>query len=428
MLSLKFATIIIAKGDIMKKKLSDYSDISGISKYDFWSYCADNDMWYEDEKEILPIPLAKSEIVKDLTCEIKIDHYLYREQNWEEASPENELEEYVQYLTGKENGADSFSSVILLRTPKQDLHICISPEGMWFLNCFLTQLETQNFSAEYIEQWFDLKFIAWTDKNNNARLVVHSYMDGYKFLQTIFDITINRDILISKLKNIIDIWKRKVYTTIKKIAKPSNLRYDYALDKFFPQLKLLSYLMLHSIEKGDLIAVKQLLKEDIDINFTIQGETPLCKACETPHLEIVKTLIKAGADVNLPADRGVTPLMVACLYKQKDIIVELLNNGADIKKISEFGGAMSHAVGNHSIPEIIKLLIKAGADLNERNSIEFDETPLMCACRLGKVDIAKILIDAGADINIKNSLDYTALDIAKEEKNEELIKLLKNSK
>ncbi|MBO4674590.1 MAG: ankyrin repeat domain-containing protein [Elusimicrobiaceae bacterium] len=135
----------------------------------------------------------------------------------------------------------------------------------------------------------------------------------------------------------------------------------------------------------------------------------LLAAAEKGELEIVKALLQKGAKIDSSDSRGVTPLMRTCLYGHKHIIEELLHQGVDVKHISDFGGVLSHATGARGNPEIIKLLISAGADVHERNLIYENETPLFCACRVGRPDLAKILLEAGADVNAKNDLGNTPL-------------------
>ena len=169
-------------------------------------------------------------------------------------------------------------------------------------------------------------------------------------------------------------------------------------------------MLLAAAERGDLKTVKSLINQGVDVNTAGNDkETALYKACCTPHLSMVKTLVKAGADVDLGDERGVTPLMMACLYRHKEIVEYLLLCGADIKRVSDFGGVLSHAVGTGAKVEIVNLLIKKGADVNERAPIYDNETPLFCACRVGQPDLAKILLDAGADVNAKNDLASTPL-------------------
>ena len=59
----------------------------------------------------------------------------------------------------------------------------------------------------------------------------------------------------------------------------------------------------------------------------------------------------------------------------------------------------------------VKRLIKAGADVNAKNTIRGD-TALMIAAENGHTEVAAALIKAGADFNAKNTNGWTALLIA----------------
>ena len=91
-------------------------------------------------------------------------------------------------------------------------------------------------------------------------------------------------------------------------------------------------------------------------------------------IEIIKTLIKGGADVNDKANNGNTPLHEAAMH----------NDNANI----------------------IKELIKAGADINARNNHGF--TPLHSAARFSKsVEIIRTLIEEGASIYTEDIVERT---------------------
>ena len=89
-------------------------------------------------------------------------------------------------------------------------------------------------------------------------------------------------------------------------------------------------------------------------------------AAANGDLELVRALIKAGANVSLTNKLGTSALTEASLI------------GAG---------------------PVIDLLLKAGADPNTANPE--GETPLMAVARSGKVDAAQRLLEAGADINAR---------------------------
>jgi uncharacterized protein len=75
--------------------------------------------------------------------------------------------------------------------------------------------------------------------------------------------------------------------------------------------------LIPACERGHVEIVKELLKTDIDINHVNRlGWTALLEAIilsdgGPKHQEIVRLLVAAGADVNLPDGEGVTPLQHA---------------------------------------------------------------------------------------------------------------------
>ncbi len=61
----------------------------------------------------------------------------------------------------------------------------------------------------------------------------------------------------------------------------------------------------------------------------VTGTTPLTLAVQDGRIEVIKVLIKYGANVNLPTQQGWTPLHFASSHGQKEALEILLNNAAD---------------------------------------------------------------------------------------------------
>ena len=72
--------------------------------------------------------------------------------------------------------------------------------------------------------------------------------------------------------------------------------------------------------------------------------------------------------------------------------------------------------------EVVKLLSEYGAALDPRGRAS--ETPLLMVARLGHFEVVRELLDAGADATALNHWGESALDIAKEEEQEEVLELL----
>jgi len=97
--------------------------------------------------------------------------------------------------------------------------------------------------------------------------------------------------------------------------------------------------------QGDLALVKLLLSQGADVNSTdVNGHAPLHYATSPKCVEVVNTLIEAGADLNAkshPFAGGQTPLhLVAVKERCIEVAIALINAGADVLLTDAFGGTI----------------------------------------------------------------------------------------
>jgi len=128
--------------------------------------------------------------------------------------------------------------------------------------------------------------------------------------------------------------------------------------------------------------------------YSVDGFTPLGFATFFGQREVVKTLLKAGADVNAASRESmkVTPLASAAAAKQTQIARLLIEHGANVN---------ARAAGGH--------------------------IPLHEAAASGNVELVKLLIKNGVDVLAKTDDGKTPLDFAIEYKQPEVIELLEKS-
>ncbi|MGR3302530.1 MAG: ankyrin repeat domain-containing protein [Candidatus Scalindua sp.] len=110
-----------------------------------------------------------------------------------------------------------------------------------------------------------------------------------------------------------------------------------------------------------------------------------------------------------------------------NIIKLLIEMGADVNDVNEGGGyitktALHEAIKRNSL-DIVKILIENGANIETKNINKY--TPLQMAAKQGKTDIVEILIEKGADLDAVEHID-TALTMALEKGNYDIAKLLIN--
>ena len=125
------------------------------------------------------------------------------------------------------------------------------------------------------------------------------------------------------------------------------------------------------------------------------GATPLLRAAKALDAPAIAALLAKGADVSLANSRGITPIMAAAGLGSVD---------ADTR-----GFYLSDDTQQRSI-ESLKLLIKAGGDINSKDSRGL--TPLHEAARWGWNDVVQFLVANGADLNAKDNRGNTPIDSA----------------
>lgn len=174
---------------------------------------------------------------------------------------------------------------------------------------------------------------------------------------------------------------------------------------------------------GHLEIVRALLKAGADPNriSAYGNSSALTDAIKQNHVEVVHELVEAGANINAYVEDAGNALQYAIPTDNMDLIQFLLNAGADVNGLNWWGGNALHTAAVHGSPEILALIIRAGAGINV--ALKRDgETPLMTA--VAHSECLKLLLDAGADIHAKNKKKQTALDLA--QKYPESLKLLED--
>ena len=79
-----------------------------------------------------------------------------------------------------------------------------------------------------------------------------------------------------------------------------------------------------------------------------------------------------------------------------EVVAKLLNNGADPLWLDSDGKSALHNACGRSL-QVAEVLIHKGADIHAKEKFS-GFTPLLCACRFGREDIALMLIRHGANI------------------------------
>ena len=112
---------------------------------------------------------------------------------------------------------------------------------------------------------------------------------------------------------------------------------------------------------GSLEMTKQILEKDQDvINLNWSGFRPLHLAIEVGHANIVKELLKQGADIafRTPIENGsLTPLLYAADKCNSATIQELLCHGACIEDTDVQGNTALGAAASEDQASVVALLL-----------------------------------------------------------------------
>jgi len=123
----------------------------------------------------------------------------------------------------------------------------------------------------------------------------------------------------------------------------------------------------------------------------LQGSTPLLLASETSNLDVIKLLVEAKADPNIPTESGTTALMMTA------------GAGTDVQRAREPEERALAA-------QTAQFLVEHGAKVNVHG--QFGWTAVHAAAYQGQNDILSLLVKNGADINAKDDFGQTALSIS----------------
>lgn len=244
--------------------------------------------------------------------------------------------------------------------------------------------------------------------------------------------------------------------------------------------------LMEAADEGHIEMIRLLISKGADVNLqTKEGHSALTEATDEGFLEIVKLLVDKGAKVDGASASGWTPLMEAADEGHFEIMQYLVSRGANVNARREGGHTVLMEAVDEGHTDIARFLIQKGADVNAKTNIEwthFDSgkmitriesgwtalfeavheehadlvqllldngakiddgiewisydvkadkrikhegwTPLMEAVDNGHLPIAKLLVQQKADVNARTKAGLSALDIAKENDDQEMIKFI----
>jgi ankyrin repeat protein len=153
--------------------------------------------------------------------------------------------------------------------------------------------------------------------------------------------------------------------------------------------------LLYAADGDENMIVKYLVIErEVDVNFQYNGKTSLHCASRNGHFDVVKFLVKRGAEVNKQED--------------KTLLTAL------------------HYAGSRGFLKIIKFLIDNGANSNLRD--KQGKTCLHYSVIFGNVEVVKYLTEKVEDVNAADAEGETPISLAEKYKRDLVLEYLRNIK
>lgn len=206
------------------------------------------------------------------------------------------------------------------------------------------------------------------------------------------------------------------------------------------------------IETGNFHDLDLLLLQDPSVlrQATSHEVSPLLLACYYRKEQVIKTILKHStaitiheacavglardlekmlaqkpAVINEYAHHGFTPLGIAAHFGKEEILRILLRHRADpnLHSLNGFQVYPLHAALSSKFDGCSKMLVEAGAEVNvvQKGNI----TALHLAAQQGNIEMIILLLENGADITISTSTGSTAADLALEKGFKEIAEILK---
>ncbi|EGY19779.1 ankyrin-1 [Verticillium dahliae VdLs.17] len=140
---------------------------------------------------------------------------------------------------------------------------------------------------------------------------------------------------------------------------------------------------------------------------TTEEVTPLHVACMNGHADIVRLLLRHGADSSRRCSTHLTAFGLAVYNGSAEIVRMFLEFGASAEGSDDDDFFPVHLAAQAGHLDLLHLLISHGADVSARSKT--GRTTLYLAAAGGEMAVVKTLIEMGVDVNARDQFGHTAL-------------------
>ena len=197
--------------------------------------------------------------------------------------------------------------------------------------------------------------------------------------------------------------------------------------------------LMWAAAENNTAALSVLIEAGADVGGTSKGGvfTPFLFAVRAGHVDASRILLDAGADAHAAMNDGTSPLVLALINGHYELASFLLDRGADPNADGQGWTALHQiawtrrpntgfnlpgavATGGLNSLELVRKLVKMGADVNARQTREprdgfrnqlnrIGATPFLLAAKAVDLPLMRVLLELGADATIPTDDGTTAL-------------------
>ena len=171
-----------------------------------------------------------------------------------------------------------------------------------------------------------------------------------------------------------------------------------------------------------------------DLDFVIDGWSPLTAAISTGYKNMAEQFLNAGASVDFPSTFGKTPLMVCATKGHTAIACLLLDRGADVRRTAndkfnfERTYTALHYAARYGQYETAAVLLKHGAELLEASILwgNFEDLPICDSISFNHPQLMTLFLDQYEEHESQFSLQLFkyALSISIDNSNEKCASII----
>ncbi|KAM5253011.1 ankyrin repeat and SOCS box protein 3 isoform 6-T11 [Hipposideros larvatus] len=159
-------------------------------------------------------------------------------------------------------------------------------------------------------------------------------------------------------------------------------------------IECLRMLIQTAVENGQIDVLRLLLRHGANVNgsHSMCGWNALHQATFQENAEIIKLLLKKGANKECQDDFGITPLFVAAQYGKLESLSILITSGANVNCQALDKATPLFIAAQEGHTRCVELLLSSGADPDLYCNEDSWQLPIHAAAQMGHTEILDLLI------------------------------------